>query len=166
MSEFERSGAMLPVKQRPKPNRFANLGDRLARTFGSYDSGADDTQAWDPPDALPYDEEDLAPGWDPVGPRYPLARLGYDRDAVDEHVAELEHELAELQKRAPSQEVVSAEIERIGEQTSAILTVAHDQAQAMTRQAQEQADRKPLRAQARATLSMSLSANHTTPGKA
>ncbi len=144
MSEFERPGATLqgPVKQRPKPNRFANFGDRLARTFGTYERGADDTHAWDPPDDLLYDEQDeAAPAWDPVGPRYPIARLGYDRDAVDEHVAELEHELAELQKRAPSQEVVSAEIERIGEQTSAILTVAHDQAHAMTRQAQEQADR-------------------------
>jgi cell division septum initiation protein DivIVA len=111
------------------------------RTFGGYDRDHDDTHDWDPPDAFGYGDEGEPPTWDPVGPRFPIARLGYDREAVDQHVAELERELAELQTRAPSAEVVSAEIERIGEQTSAILTVAHDRAHEMTRQAQEQADR-------------------------
>jgi cell division septum initiation protein DivIVA len=143
MSDFDRPGATLPgpVKQRPRTSRFANLGDRLARTFGGYDRDPDETHDWDPTDGYGYAESEEPPVWDPVGPRFPLARLGYDRDAVDEHVAELERELAELQTRAPSADVVSAEIEKIGEQTSAILTVAHDRAHEMTRQAQEQADR-------------------------
>jgi cell division septum initiation protein DivIVA len=143
MSDFDRPGATLPgpVKQRPKTSRFANLGDRLARTFGGYDRDPDATHDWDPPGGFGYADHGDPPGWDPVGPRFPLARLGYDRDTVDEHVAELERELAELQTRAPSAEAVSAEIDKIGEQTSAILTVAHDRAHEMTRQAQEQADR-------------------------
>jgi cell division septum initiation protein DivIVA len=68
-------------------------------------------------------------------------RHGYDRAAVDEHVAELEREVSELQARAASGPTVNEEIERIGEQTSAILTVAHDKAHEMRRQAQEEADR-------------------------
>jgi vacuolar-type H+-ATPase subunit H len=56
-------------------------------------------------------------------------------------VAELERELAQLRAAERSDNSVAAEIERIGEQTSAILLVAHDKAQETTRQAQEQADR-------------------------
>jgi cell division septum initiation protein DivIVA len=143
MSDFDRPGATLPgpVKQRPKTSRFANLGDRLARTFGGYDRDPEATNDWDPANGFGYADGEERPRWDPVGPRFPLARLGYDRNAVDEHVAELERELAELQTRAPSADAVSAEIEKVGEQTSAILTVAHDRAHEMTRQAQEQADR-------------------------
>ena len=143
MSDLDRPGATLPgpVKQRPKTSRFANLGDRLARTFGGYDRDPGETHEWDPPDGLGYADDSDPPAWDPVGPRFPLARLGYDRAAVDEHVAELERELAETQTRAPSADAVSAEIEKVGQQTSAILTVAHDRAHEMTRQAQEQADR-------------------------
>ncbi len=143
MSDFDRPGATLPgpVKQRPKASRFANLGDRLARTFGSYDKDLGETHAWSPLDVFNYEDAGNPPAWDPPEPRFPVARLGYDRGAVDEHLAELERQLAELQAGAPPGEVVSAEIEKIGEQTSAILTVAHDQAQEMTRQAQEQADR-------------------------
>jgi cell division septum initiation protein DivIVA len=143
MSDFDRPGATLPgpVKQRTRTSRFANLGDRLARTFGGYDRDPDETHDWDPSNGFGYADGDDPPAWDPVGPRFPVARLGYDREAVDEQVAELERELAELQTRAPSADAVSAEIEKIGEQTSAILTVAHDRAHEMTRQAQEQADR-------------------------
>jgi cell division septum initiation protein DivIVA len=143
MSDFDRPGATLPgpVKQRPKTSRFANLGDRLARTFGGYDRDPEATSDWDPTNGFGYADGEEPPRWDPVGPRFPLARLGYDRSSVDEHVAELERELAELQTRAPSADAVSAEIEKVGEQTSAILTVAHDRAHEMTRQAQEQADR-------------------------
>jgi cell division septum initiation protein DivIVA len=143
MSDFDRPGATLqgPEKQRQRGSRFANLGDRLARTFGTVERDPGATQGWDPPEGFGYGDDGEPPVWDPVGPRFPLSRLGYDRDAVDEHIAELERELAALQTRAPSGDAVSAEIERIGEQTSAILTVAHDQAHEMTRQAQEQADR-------------------------
>jgi hypothetical protein len=144
MSDFDRPGATLQesVKRKPGPSRFGNLSDRLARTFGGYERETGATRAWTPPEDLEYaDDLGIAPPWDPAGPRYPVARHGYDRAAVDEHVAELERELAELRARTQPGSSVTAEIERIGEHTSAILTVAHDKAHEMTRQAQEQADR-------------------------
>jgi hypothetical protein len=145
MSDFDRPGATLQesVKRRQGPSRFGNFSDRLARTFGGYERDTGETQDWDPPEDLEYGDNGgtAPPPWDPAAPRYPTARRGYDRAAVDEHVAELERELAKMQARGQSGSSVTAEIERIGEQTSAILTVAHDRAHEMTRQAQEQADR-------------------------
>jgi cell division septum initiation protein DivIVA len=76
-------------------------------------------------------------------PRFPVGPFGYNRTAVDEYVAELERELEELRRQTPVAETVSItdEIERIGEQTSSILVVAHDQAHETTRLAREKADR-------------------------
>ena len=80
--------------------------------------------------------------------RFPVAPLGYNRAAVDEHLEELESELGELsrelaelrsQHEAPMS--VTEELERIGEQTASILVVAHDKASETTRRAQEQAER-------------------------
>jgi cell division septum initiation protein DivIVA len=79
--------------------------------------------------------------------RFAVAPLGYNRQAVDEHIAELEHELAELREsrsHTPTVEPpmsVQEELERIGEQTASILVVAHDKAHETTRLAQEQAER-------------------------
>jgi cell division septum initiation protein DivIVA len=82
---------------------------------------------------------EVAPPWDLVAPRFPVARRGYDRDAVEDYIAELERELEEL--RGGQSSSVTAEIERIGEQTAAILRVAHEQAAQTTRRAHEEADR-------------------------
>jgi DivIVA domain-containing protein len=82
---------------------------------------------------------EAAPPWDLVAPRFPIVRRGYDRDAVDDYIAELEQELEQL--RAGRTASVTAEIERIGEQTAAILRVAHEQAAQTTRRAHEEADR-------------------------
>ncbi len=79
--------------------------------------------------------------------RFAVAPLGYNRQAVDRHVSELEHELAELRaaltehshQEAPMS--IQEELERIGEQTASILVVAHDKAHETTRDAQEQAER-------------------------
>jgi cell division septum initiation protein DivIVA len=144
MSDFDRPGATLPspVKHGQIATRFANLGDRLARTFGAQHRPANGLHDWDEADDFTHAEHGVTPPpWDAVGPRFPIARHGYDREAVDEHVAQLERELSELQTSAATATAIAEEIDRIGEQTSAILTVAHDQAQDMTRQAQEQADR-------------------------
>jgi cell division septum initiation protein DivIVA len=79
----------------------------------------------------------------PVLPRFPVARHGYDRDAVDEYIARLESdlvdaqaELLELRGRGPS---IAEEIERLGEQTSAILITAHDAASETVTVAQTEA---------------------------
>jgi hypothetical protein len=141
MSDFNRPGATLPgpVKQR---SRFSDFGDRLARTFGVHDRTVADEHDWVYDDEVEYEDNGLAPdSWERVEPRFPLAPNGYDRAAVDGRIGELERELSKLRAGVASAGEVTAEIERIGEQTSAILTVAHDQAQEMMREAREQADR-------------------------
>jgi DivIVA protein len=99
---------------RSRSSRFGGLGDRLARAFSTQSSREAD----------------------------------HVDHSVDEHLAELEQqllardrELAELRARTPLKAEIAAEIERIGEQTSAVLIAAHDQAQETTRVAQERADR-------------------------
>jgi hypothetical protein len=143
MSDLDTSDATLdePAKQRSVGSRFAVLGDRLARTFGTAEPSDADLASWEPKDDS--DEPAVAEppqAWEPVARRFPSARHGYDRAAVDEHVAELERELAEL-RRHSSASAVAAEIERIGTQTAAILHTAHEQAQETTRRGQAQADR-------------------------
>ena len=78
MSDLDRPGATLqdPVKQRPRGSRIAHLGDRLARTFGSYDRELEETNDWEAPDGFGYGDQADPPTWDPVGPRFPLSRLG------------------------------------------------------------------------------------------
>lgn len=80
--------------------------------------------------------------------RFPVVRRGYDRDAVDAYVADLErelgaldHELAQLRGQgAPTREVES-EIKRIGEQTSAVLMAAHEQREEILSAARSEAER-------------------------
>lgn len=143
MNDFDRPGTLLegPVKRRQGGSRFGQLGDRLAKTFGSYETAAAGRQDWDGSEEYEYADGGETMAWETIRPRFPIARHGYDRAAVDDHIAELERELADLQTRSSVSKEVSTEIERIGEQTSAILTVAHDQAQEMKHKAQEQADR-------------------------
>jgi hypothetical protein len=79
--------------------------------------------------------------------RFPVAPLGYNRQAVDEQFIELESELTELREALAQQShgeapmSIQEELERIGEETASILVVAHDKAHETTRIAQEQADR-------------------------
>ncbi|HYZ82060.1 MAG TPA: DivIVA domain-containing protein [Solirubrobacteraceae bacterium] len=73
--------------------------------------------------------------------RFPLAPFGYNRTAVDEHLATLERELEQLRAKHAPMASITEELERIGEQTASILVVAHDQAHETTRLAQEQAER-------------------------
>jgi DivIVA protein len=79
--------------------------------------------------------------------RFPVAPLGYNRQAVDEQFAELEAELTQLSAALAQQShgeppmSIQEELERIGEETASILVVAHDKAHETTRLAQEQAER-------------------------
>jgi hypothetical protein len=130
-----------PVKRRSAGSRFGDLGDRLARTFGSFDRTRQELPHWEPDSELEYPLPGDTVAWDPTAERYPIVRRGYECAAVDEHVAELEREIAELRERRTNASSVAAEIDRIGEQTAAILRVAHEQAQKITREAQAQADK-------------------------
>jgi hypothetical protein len=105
---------------------------------GTSDADPDETQLFDVLDDVPGAAEAVAPS------RFAVAPLGYSRPAVDEHIAALERQLSELRAtRADEKPTVSIteEIERLGEQTASILVVAHDQAHATTRLAQERAER-------------------------
>lgn len=147
MSGFDKRDVTIDRAAKRSPStRIADLGDRLARSFSVTDrqpAGPGVNGAAE----HPLDGE-RAPAWDQVLPRFPITRQGYDCNAVDEHVAELEQELleldrevAELRASTPTKSETAAEIERIGEQTSAILLAAHETAQETTRLAQAQADR-------------------------
>ena len=152
MSEFDRPGVTLdkPAKRPSIGSRFGDLIERLARTFG----GPERPERPERPEGPERPEDDwprwrstgeaeavaTAPIWDDVVPRFAIARQGYDRDAVDAHMEDLERQLAELRERTTPSGAVSAEIKKIGEQTAAILRVAHEQAAETTRRAQAQAD--------------------------
>jgi len=75
------------------------------------------------------------------GVRFPTAALGYNRQAVDDHIALLEAEITELREVIEPPPSINEEIERLGEQTASILVVAHDKAHETARRAQEQAAR-------------------------
>lgn len=88
-------------------------------------------------------------------PRFPITKQGYDRAIVDQRlgeleqeVAELDRELANLQASAPRGEA-AAEIDRIGQQISAILIEAHESADATRRHAAAEADRRIADAESR-----------------
>jgi hypothetical protein len=129
---------------RPPRGRLGQLGQRLIRSLrGVEDSeprGGAELSRW-------LGDERGAVG-EEVLPRFPLARRGYDCAAVDEHVSELEQELAvihqeaaDLRASASSRDEVADEIKRIGEQTSVVLIAAHEQRGEMLRAAREEADR-------------------------
>ena len=155
------------IPRRTFSSRLADLGDRIARALPPPRRGPeymfpahpdDPMQDFEPPDGQledpdPYGTEEFriqrieTAVEDEILPRFPVTRQGYDCDAVDAHVAELEDELAELERQldearahVPSREAVATEIERVGAQTSAILVAAHDEAQATVRLARTHAD--------------------------
>jgi DivIVA domain-containing protein len=150
MSDFERSGMAYdePAKRRSPGTFFADLGDRLAKGFTAIDRPADDEREWDQHDSYePYDEPDQptavadALPWEEDRKRFPTALHGYDRGAVDAHLAALEREMADLRAHRSPAPAIEEELERLGAETSAVLRVAHEQAAEITRRAQAQADR-------------------------
>jgi hypothetical protein len=139
VDSFDRRGVIMdrPPKRRGPGSRLAMLGSRLARP--PQDHAATTPYGVEPDDGTPYEAG-------PV-PRFPISRQGYECDVVDAHVTELEVELAELERQlgearlqASSKHEVAREIDRIGEQTSAILVAAHDEAQQTVRLAEAHAN--------------------------
>jgi hypothetical protein len=114
----------------------------LSRGFNGYDRPTDEEPDWDvyeEPDQ-PTAAVDAVP-WEQSRKRFPTALHGYDRAAVDEELAALDREIDELRAQRSPAPVVEAEIERVGEETSAILRVAHEQASEITRRARVEAER-------------------------
>jgi cell division septum initiation protein DivIVA len=154
MSDFERSGDKAgvtydePARRRSAGTFFADIGDRLARGFNSFDRPQPDDPEWEPYDDVdqPTAAVDTIPPPEPQRKRFATAHHGYDRDAVDDYIDGLEHEIGQMaaqlsaQRSSPSS-AIDAEISRVGEETSAILRVAHEQASEITRRARVEADR-------------------------
>ncbi len=149
MANFERRSVMLEkeAKRQSTGSRFGDLSDRLARAFTGTERK---DGAWEEPSGEEEYElrDERPPEWEQVVPRFPVVRQGYDTASVDAHIADLEQELSELDRElselrahVPAENQVEEEIQRIGEQTSAILLAAHDKAHETTRHAQDQADR-------------------------
>lgn len=146
MSELKRPGATVdrPTKRKPTSSRLADLGDRIARTFTP--TPVDRTEApeapWDVATEAHYAvTDDVDAPWEDDASPFPIVRSGYDRDAVDTYLNELEHEIDELKAHRSSDDAVAIEIKRIGEQAAAILQTAHQQAAETTRKAREEADK-------------------------
>jgi hypothetical protein len=143
MSDFERPGVTTeePPKRKTAAERFGDLGERLSRTFGGVDRSRAALPAWDAGDGLDYPVESDTVAWSPTEQRFPIVRHGYDCASVDQELEQLERELSELKAHRGSSDGVSAEIDRIGAQTAAVLQAAYEQAAEITRGAREQADK-------------------------
>ena len=153
MSDFERSGDRAgvtydePMKRRSPGTFFADLGDKLARGFNGFDRPQPDDADWDRYEELdqPTAAVDTLPPEEPSRRRFSTSLHGYDRDAVDDYIDGLEHEIGQMAAQLSAQRsptsAVQAEIDRVGEETSAILRVAHEQAAEITRRARVEAER-------------------------
>jgi hypothetical protein len=140
MSEFDRPTTVAGSQRRSASSRFADLGDRLARTFGTQQQPTQDDQPqWDPHDDVDYASDTMA--WAPGSDRFPVVDHGYDPIAVEEEIAALEQELGELRARRIQSTSVQEEIDKIGQQTASILRTAYEQAHDITRNARVQADK-------------------------
>jgi ElaB/YqjD/DUF883 family membrane-anchored ribosome-binding protein len=151
VANFERRSLALERagKRRGTGSRFSELSGTVTRAYASTGARAKD-DGWEETNGTEEYElgDEREEPWGQVPPRFPLVRHGYDRGAVDTLIADLEQELSELDRElselrtaAPVEDQIAEEIQRVGEQTSAILLAAHDKAQQTTRQAQEQADK-------------------------
>jgi cell division septum initiation protein DivIVA len=81
--------------------------------------------------------------------RFPWSLRGYRRSAVDQHIAELErelgemdHELIELRAAATLREEVAHEMRRIGEETAGVLIEAENRRETIERTARDEAQRR------------------------
>jgi hypothetical protein len=155
-------------KRRSVSSRLADWGDRVARALPVHGAAGFEPRLAD---------QLYEPGHAAIGqiPEPPAAEPpDTEPDTVDDYFHQRERELAELQSRerergltelqsrepdrglaelpprTPEQPDIDAELARIGEETSAILVAAHDQAQDMIRRAQAQADHCVAEAASRA----------------
>jgi DivIVA domain-containing protein len=114
----------------------------------------DEPAAESPPEA-PQDEATYLELRDHVPPEirnasFPAAMRGYDRRAVDAYVKRVNRVIAELEVSRSPQAAVRHALDRVGEQTIAILREARESAEKMAAAAREDADQTMADAKAQA----------------
>ena len=76
-----------------------------------------------------------------------MALRGYDREAVDAYVEQVNQVLADLEARSSPQAAVRHALDQVGEETSGILERAHETADGITARSQAQAAERIERAE-------------------
>jgi DivIVA domain-containing protein len=84
--------------------------------------------------------------------QFPLVLRGYDRAAVDAHLAEIAQLVAELEATQLRESVVQKALDEVGEQTAGILQHAHDTAEEIAARSRSQAEGRIQRAEREAEL--------------
>jgi DivIVA domain-containing protein len=83
---------------------------------------------------------------------FPLAVRGYDRQAVDDFVAQVADLVAELEGRQTRESVVQRALDQVGEETAGILQRAHEAADELASRSRAQAEGRLQRADREAEL--------------
>jgi cell division initiation protein len=83
---------------------------------------------------------------------FPLVLRGYDRSAVDAHLAEITQLVAELEATQLRENVVQRALDEVGEQTSSILQRAHETAEEVAARSRAQAEGRIQRAEREAEM--------------
>jgi DivIVA domain-containing protein len=83
---------------------------------------------------------------------FPTAVRGYDRRSVDDFLAELRNEVAELEARQTRESVVQKALDELGEETAGILQRAHETADEIAARSRAQADGRLQRAEREAEI--------------
>ena len=73
---------------------------------------------------------------------FPVALRGYEREAVDAYLTRVSRLVADLEARTSPEAAVERALERVGEETSAILRTAHEAAQELTARSRAQAEER------------------------
>jgi DivIVA domain-containing protein len=71
---------------------------------------------------------------------FPIVLRGYDRDAVDAYVREVNRVIAELQTRQSPQSAIRHALDQVSEETKGILERAHETADEIAARSRSQAD--------------------------
>src|SRR3954462_8123728 len=78
---------------------------------------------------------------------FPLVLRGYDRTAVDAHLAQITQLVAELEATQLRENVVQRALDEVGEETSSILQRAHETAEEIASRSRAQAEGRIQRAE-------------------
>ena len=84
--------------------------------------------------------------------QFPLVLRGYDRAAVDAHLAQISQLVAELEATQLRENIVQRALDEVGEQTAGILQHAHETAEEIAARSRSQAEGRLQRAEREAAL--------------